>query len=140
MSQEQDFARARSHQDANVAAGQARSAAWASILLNGGAAGAVLMVGPPMAGVASIALAGFAIGALFGVLMLFALFHWTERRNLHWEAVALAYGQSAIDGAKAKAARLAPAISICFALSMLGFIIAAVALVGGMMSLAGPAQ
>jgi|SRR5579862_9587663 len=140
MTQDVEFAAARSHQDAKVAAGLARSAAWAATLLNGGAAGAVLMVGPPMAGVASFALAGFAFGALFGVLMLFALFHWIERWNLYWEAVARGHGQAAVDAAKAKASHVSPSISICFALSMLGFAAAAIALVGGMMNLAGPPQ
>jgi hypothetical protein len=140
MSQDLEFARARSHQDAKVAAGMARSAAWAALLLNGGAAGAVLMVGPPMAGVASFALTGFALGALFGVLMLFALFHWVERRNLHWETIARGQGQAVTDAARARATRLAPAVSINFALSILGFIVGAVALIGGMMSLSGPAQ
>jgi len=121
-----------------MAAGLARSAAWAATLLNGGAAGAVLMVGPPMAGVASVALAGFALGALFGVTMLFALFHWIERWNLYWEAIARGLGEAIAGAARAKAERLTPAISICFGLSMLGFVVAAIALVGGLASLAGP--
>ena len=63
MTADEDFARTRSHQDAKVATELARAAAWAAILLNAGAAGAVLTVGPPMAGVAAYALAGFALGA-----------------------------------------------------------------------------
>jgi hypothetical protein len=138
MSNDEEFARTRSHQDAKVATELARAAAWAAILLNGGACGAVLTVGPPMAAVASYALGGYALGAFFAALMLFVLFQWIERWNIHWEAVARGQSKQAIDQSRRRAARLTPAATICFALSMLGFLIASAALVRGMMTLAGP--
>jgi len=138
MSADEEFARTRSHQDAKVATELARAAAWAAILLNGGACAAVLMVGPPMAGIASFALAGYALGAFFAALMLFALFQWIEGWNLHWEAIARGQGKQATDRTHARATKLGPAVSICFALSMLGFLAASAGLVHGMMGLAGP--
>jgi hypothetical protein len=65
-----------------------------------------------MAGVASFALAGFALGALFGVLILFALFHWVGRRSVQWEAIAHGRSQTVTDAACANATRLAPTVSI----------------------------
>ena len=134
MADDREFATVRAHQDAKVAAGLARNAAWAATSINGGGALLAGMLSMP------VAFAGYALGAFFGASMLFVLFQWIERWNLYWEAIARGQGQAAVNAVKARATRLTPSISICFALSMLGFAAAAIALVGGMMSLAAPPQ
>jgi hypothetical protein len=139
MSNDDNFAHTRSHLDAKIATELARASAWAAILLNGGGAAVVLAFGPPMAFAASYALAGFAIGAFAGAMMLFSLFQWIERWNIYWGDMALGIGQPETNAARLRAEKMGPWVTVFFVVAMLCFLVAGGALVTGMLSLAGPA-
>ena len=128
MADEIQFAATRSHNDAKVAIGLARSAAWAAVALNGIGALAVLVVGPLLARFAAWAFGLYALGALLGVAMLYLLFQWIETWNEVWEAIARDQGAERLAERRATAERIKPWVPRVFAASLLLFLLAGGAL------------
>jgi len=90
------FARERSHQDVKAANDFGRAAAQAAIIINGGAATAVFAYSAKIEEITSslirvvpYSLAGYALGVLFGALMLFFMKLELDYYGLYWSESAL---------------------------------------------------
>jgi hypothetical protein len=93
----EEFAAERSHRDAQVSSETARATAQAAILINGGAATAVLAflskgdVARDLAKVehtASWCLAGYVLGVAFGALMMLCVARQLDEYHVHWRVLA----------------------------------------------------
>jgi|ERR1041385_3094985 ABC-type Fe3+-siderophore transport system permease subunit len=97
--QRRQFAEARSHQDAKISNDNARAAGQAAILINGGAATAILAYlakensSGPLVHVASLCLGGYALGVLLGALYMLCIVFGVDWWNSYWESKALHYGK-----------------------------------------------
>lgn len=89
------FSAERSHKDSDVANENARAAGQAAILINGGAATAILAflakdkLDPTVLRSAPWCLVGYAIGVLAGAFMMFCSVRSSEEYTLHWQVRAL---------------------------------------------------
>lgn len=101
------FAAERSHQNASIGYDHAKAVAQAAILINGGAATAILAflkeASASVKGAAPYSLAIYAAGVTFGALMMFATFRSNHLWNMYWQEVATfgkgnhpAYAQPAV--------------------------------------------
>jgi hypothetical protein len=90
----QTFAVDRSQKDAESSTATARSTAQAAILINGGAATAVLAflakekLDPLVLKIASICLAGYALGVVVGACMMFCSVRSLEHYSSRWRLTA----------------------------------------------------
>jgi hypothetical protein len=88
------FAAERSHNDSKIANETARTTAQAIILINGGAATAILAflskdrIEPHMLQLASWCLVGYAFGVVVGAFMLFCCTRAAEEFDVYWRRVA----------------------------------------------------
>jgi hypothetical protein len=89
-----DFAVERSHSDANESNATGRAAAQAAILINGGAATAILAylsksgIDPSVMHQAAYCLGGYGIGVFFGALMMLTRAHALDKWGIRWRAAA----------------------------------------------------
>ena len=90
----ESFAEARSHRDAEASNETGRATAQAAILINGGAATAVLayLSKDTLDAVTlrwvPLSLAGYGLGVLFGAVMLFFIKHALDAYNVRWRLIA----------------------------------------------------
>jgi hypothetical protein len=102
------FAEERSHRDAGLSNENVRATAQASILINGGAATAILAflakdrLDPSVLKIASGCMAGYALGVLMGAAMLYCSSRSLDEYNVYWRL--LAHPDSERDITKAKIA------------------------------------
>jgi hypothetical protein len=94
MSNKEDFAAARSHQNASLGYDYAKAAAQAAILINGGAATAILGFmsganGAALLRVAPFCLMTYALGVVAASWMTWALFQSNHNWNIFWQSVVL---------------------------------------------------
>jgi hypothetical protein len=127
----QDFAEERSHRDAVVSNETGRATAQAAILINGGAATAVLAylakdrLDPSVLHWVSWCLVGYGVGVVLGASMMFCMIRALDYYNVRWRDLALpgSFPDSPADPtARTKAYRWWQAAHWCFALSMFSFI------------------
>jgi di/tricarboxylate transporter len=89
-----NFAEERSHKDAGIANEHARASAQAVILINGGAATAILAflakdkLDPAVLRLAPWCLTGYALGVIAGAFTLFFSTRFLEEYSLHWHLTA----------------------------------------------------
>jgi hypothetical protein len=104
MSDDFQLYRERSHQDAKALNDHARAAAQATILINGGAATVVIAlftkgdkVQPNIAKMMPFALGSYALGVMFGALMMFFMALSIQQWAIVWQGRALKYSPEIID-------------------------------------------
>jgi len=126
------FAVERSHRVSQIANEHSRAAAQACILINGGAATAAIAfiakdnVTPALLELVPRCIAGYAIGVLFGALMMFCMTQTMEHWSLYW------YWRShgASEKKAEKAARAARwwwyGYNVSFAVTILCFLVASI--------------
>jgi hypothetical protein len=88
------FAAERSHKDSEISNEHSRATAQACILINGGAATAVLAfltkdkIDPAIFSSVPWCLVGYAVGVFFGAFMMFCATQSMDYWHQHWEAIA----------------------------------------------------
>jgi hypothetical protein len=140
---DQQLAMERSHQDARHSNEASRAAAQAVILINGGAATAILAYvsketsSPMLLFPAAVALGGYGLGVVFGALMLFSrmksVFWWM----IQWERRALKFETPHIDRAAKRGMRWVSISNLSFGISILCFLSATLVMVMGLLGRLG---
>src|SRR4029077_259242 len=106
MTESDEFARRRSHQDSHDTTEHARAAAQAAILINGGAATAILAFISKegtiarVLDVAAISLSLYALGVFFGAMTMLALANTAGHWNTYWEGLAKNFDPKTIASAE----------------------------------------
>jgi hypothetical protein len=127
------FAAKRSHQDSSISNENIRAAAQAAVLINGGAATAVVAflakdkIDPYLLKMVPFALAGYAAGVFFGACMMFfsglALNHW----GLAWRSYMVdKQNVSEVEEQSKKARNWHCKVQISFWAAMLSFVFASI--------------
>jgi hypothetical protein len=117
------FAEARSHQDADSSNQNARATAQAVILINGGAATAVLAfltkdkINPHLVHTVAMCLVGYAGGVLAGAVMMFCAVTSLDYYSQRWMREAHPRDDSTAEENRARAERWWHGMRGCFALS-----------------------
>jgi hypothetical protein len=138
------FAAERSHKDSTVANETARASAQAAILINGGAATAVLAfmgkdtLDPGLLRMVSGCLAIYAVGVFFGALTLFSMMNAVNWWNMSWEAVARGYGEVEQKSADRVANSWMRGAHGCFLAAMLCFVFSSLLIAGAVAMHAAP--
>jgi hypothetical protein len=133
----QDFAEERSHRDAVVSSETARATAQAAILINGGAATAILAylakdgLEPFVLHRVSWCILGYGLGVVFAACMMFSTIRSLDYYNVRWRDIAFPDGSfkdsPADPTARSKAYRWWQYGQWCFALTMFAFIASSLA-------------
>lgn len=125
----QRFAEDRSHQDALVANQSSRTTAQAAILINGGAATAILAflakdrIDPALVRSASWCLVGYALGVIAGAVMMFSATKATMWYSYSWRLKAHPSLDRDEKKVRGDAQWWLRAAEKCFLLSMLAFLV-----------------
>ena len=128
------FAVERSHRASQVANEHSRATAQACILINGGAATAAIAflakdnINPALLSSVPRCIAGYAVGVLFGSLMMFCMTQTMEQWSSYWYFNS--HGASNVKAASASkwAKRWWVGYNCCFALTSLCFVISSILL------------
>lgn len=124
---DEKIAMERSHHDARHSNDASRGAAQAAILINGGAATAILAYASKdtsnatLLSSAALALGGYALGVVFGTLMLYSHMKSVHWWMLQWERRALKFEIQRIDRATKRGMRWKTASNVSFGFSILSF-------------------
>jgi len=119
------FASERSQQDARMAGENSRATAQVAIIINGGAATAVLAflakdkLDPNLLRVAAASLSGYVLGVFAGSAMMYCLFGALRRWSFVWRLRAEGRNH---DVARKKAFRWEKLMALCFLVSTLSFL------------------
>jgi hypothetical protein len=133
------FAVERSHRDAESSNSTSRATAQASILINGGAATAVLafvakeMVERSVMLTASLCLIGYAIGVVAGACMMYCNFRSLDYYGLRWRLEAHPEEGSSVQNNKELGQRWWTRSRQCFYVSMTAFILSSIILAGALL-------
>lgn len=118
----------------------ARSAAQATILINGGAATVVIAlstkepsIGAHVAKIMPYALGGYALGVMFGALMMFFMIHSIQRWAIVWQGRALGYPTTRIDRARRWGNIWHAVAYICFGVAIILFLIGSAVIAGALL-------
>ena len=145
QAREHQLARERSHQDAAATNQSVGSSSQAAILINGGAATAMLAYfakatpDKNFLHYAPYALAGYALGVVCGAFVLFFRTLCVQRWAVAWEGRFLGYAKADIDKAKKWGRRWQKAGYACFIFSMLLFVVASAVVVYSLLEPSQPA-
>jgi len=135
-----DFAEERSHRDAEASNETGKATAQAAILINGGAATAVLAylakdgLAPIVMCVVPSCLACYGVGVVLGAFMLHFRMRALDEYSVRWARVAISDTTARIEDARANAFKYWKYSHLCFVASMLAFTIASFVLAGTLTS------
>src|SRR5437868_4622412 len=126
------FAVERSHKISQTANEHARATGQACILINGGAATAVIAflskdkIDAALLMTVPRILAGYAVGVFFGALMMFCMTQAMEKWNLYWYFKSHGASDSMADKSARGANRWAVGYNWCFVFSIMSFVLSSI--------------
>jgi hypothetical protein len=129
-----EFAEARSHEASKISYDFGKAAAQAGLIINGGAATAVIAllakdkVDPVIFKIVPCCLAIYAIGVTASAIMMYCAMMYADRWNFYWYHLAYTADTPKAEASEGKASYWQNKLRISFAVAMLSFLVASIIL------------